>query len=417
MATQVAPEEDAAGAVGPGTLRKQGTVSTENMFYEDEDGVDKLTSCEQSCLPGFWLDSGVPPLPVLRWVFDPRNKYFNDNKYAHIFGNVGFRYFDERRKWYMGWATAFTVLSIAATIFGCFAISPKMQYVQNSAWAYAYRRNATSGVGYDTYLGLTIYVTRTCLDTPDEAEGEWQSWNALACEQQSTWWSSFDCAEAELHGFGCAEVQKCRDVAYSNQFGAFTTCAGLLFALMGCLSRIRKRADSNFQKIISCVPDTYGFVCLAITLSAFYVDCYDHLPEHIDGMRMHYFPGPGYVAYFVCWLATGVRVTMHWLVPVPGGGSGCCAFTPPKGGVAARLRAIARVDVKANVKALGDQTVAAAAGAAQSASGAVTAVAGLAQGAAQSASGDATTFTNRIRGHQEEPTTPDAQAERVEPAA
>ena len=131
---------------------------------------------------------------------------------------------------------------------------------------------------------------------------------------------------------------------------------------MGCLSRIRKRADSNFQKIISCVPDTYGFVCLAITLSAFYVDCYDHLPEHIDGMRMHYFPGPGYVAYFVCWLATGVRVTMHWLVPVPGGGSGCCAFTPPKGGVAARLRAIARVDAKANVKALGDQTVAAAAG-------------------------------------------------------
>ena len=297
MATQVAPEEDAAGAVGPGTLRKQGTVSTENMFYEDEDGVDKLTSCEQSCLPGFWLDSGVPPLPVLRWVFDPRNKYFNDNRYAHIFGNVGFRYFDERRKWYMGWATAFTVLSIAATIFGCFAISPKMQYVQNSAWAYAYRRNATSGVGYDTYLGLTIYVTRTCLDTPDEAEGEWQSWNALACEQQSTWWSSFDCAEAELHGFGCAEVQKCRDVAYSNQFGAFTTCAGLLFALMGCLSRIRKRADSNFQKIISCVPDTYGFVCLAITLSAFYVDCYDHLPGEIEGMRMHYFPGPSYIAY------------------------------------------------------------------------------------------------------------------------
>ena len=88
-----------------------------------------------------------------------------------------------------------------------------MQYVQNSAWAYAYRRNATSGVGYDTYLGLTIYVTRTCLDTPDEAEGEWQSWNALACEQQSTWRSSFACAEAELHGFGCAEVQKCRDVA------------------------------------------------------------------------------------------------------------------------------------------------------------------------------------------------------------
>ena len=116
MATQVAPEEDAAGAGGPGTLRKQGTVSTENMFYDDEDGVDKLTSCEQSCLPGFWLDSGVPPLPVLRWVFDPRNKYFNDNKYAHIFGNVGFRYFDERRKWYMGWATAFTVLSIAATM-------------------------------------------------------------------------------------------------------------------------------------------------------------------------------------------------------------------------------------------------------------------------------------------------------------
>ena len=252
----------------------------------------------------------------------------------------------------------------------------------------------------------------------------------------------FDCAEAELHGFGCAEVQKCRDVAYSNQFGAFTTCAGLLFALMGCLSRIRKRADSNFQKIISCVPDTYGFVCLAITLSAFYVDCYDHLPGEIEGMRMHYFPGPGYVAYvhftttidtttttstdtttnnaktattadslhrryFLCWLATGVRVTMHWLVPVPGGGSGCCQFTPPKGGVAARLRALARVDVQA-VRAVGDQTVAAAAE--------------IAQEAAQSASEAATAISSRFRGHQARMKSPaiapdDARVEQLEPAA
>ena len=189
--------------------------------------------------------------------------------------------------------------------------------MQNSAWAYAYRRNATSGVGYDTYSADDLRG-RTCLDTPDEAEGVLPSWNELACDQQSTWWSSFDCAEAELHGFGYAEVQKCRDVACTRtSLARSRRAAGLLFALMGCLSRVCKRADSNFQKIICCVPDTYGFVCLAITLSAFYVDCYDHLPEHIDGMRMHYFPGPGYVAYFLCWLATGVRVTMHWLVPVP----------------------------------------------------------------------------------------------------
>ena len=97
---------------------------------------------------------------------------------------------------------------------------------------------------------------------------------------------------------------------------------------------------------------------------------------------------------------------MHWLVPVPGGGSGCCRFTPPKGGVAARLRALARVDVRA-VRTVGDQTVAAAAG--------------IAQEAAQSASEAATAISSRFRGHQARKESlaiePDARVEQLQPAA
>ena len=38
--------------------------------------------CEERCCPGFWKDNGVPPVPVLRWVFDPKNKYLNNNDCA-----------------------------------------------------------------------------------------------------------------------------------------------------------------------------------------------------------------------------------------------------------------------------------------------------------------------------------------------
>ena len=46
--------------------------------------------------------------------------------------------------------------------------------------------------------------------------------------------------------------------AFLPSRSALVTCATLLFSMMGCLTRIRKRADSNFQKLIGVGPDLFG---------------------------------------------------------------------------------------------------------------------------------------------------------------
>jgi len=45
-------------------------------------------------------------------------------------------------------------------------------------------------------------------------------------------------------------MEECRETSANSQFGAFTTAVTLIFALIGCLTRIRKTADTNFQKLI-----------------------------------------------------------------------------------------------------------------------------------------------------------------------
>ena len=66
----------------------------ENGIIEDEGDLEEVEEelteyakrcnrCEEWCCPGFWNDDGVPPLPVLNWVFDPQNKYLNDNHFCN----------------------------------------------------------------------------------------------------------------------------------------------------------------------------------------------------------------------------------------------------------------------------------------------------------------------------------------------
>lgn len=53
------------------------------------------------------------PAPVPFWkVFNPHNRYTNDNLIMISFGNVGFKYFDERRQYWMGAAMWSTLISM-----------------------------------------------------------------------------------------------------------------------------------------------------------------------------------------------------------------------------------------------------------------------------------------------------------------
>lgn len=60
-------------------------------------------------------------------------------------------------------------------------------------------------------------------------------------------WSNVDQDHVVPYGWDWDSVSQCKEQSVTNQMGAFTTAATLLFAMNGCLTRIRTVADSNFQ--------------------------------------------------------------------------------------------------------------------------------------------------------------------------
>ena len=290
------------------------------------DGCDRC-GCpdEEMCCPGFWNDPGVPGIFPLSWAFDPKNKWLNDNHVARIFGNFGFKFFDKERKAFMGTALAVTVFAIVITGFGCFALSGDDSIVRLTAWGIAHSRHTASDgseVGQISYIGLRKFVVYSCLDA--SAGTDFYAWKE--CTYESRWWSHVECKSGadDYYGFDCDAAEECQETTAASQFGAFTTAATLIFAMIGCLTRIRKVADTNFQKFIGCIPDTIGVITQTQALVAFASGCYDTMPTRAaDGSRIHYVVGAGYWAYVFCVAAALVRVTMHYLTPVPGGGAGC----------------------------------------------------------------------------------------------
>lgn len=90
------------------------------------------------------------------------------------------------------------------------------------------------------------------------------------------------------------------------------------------MTAVRRVADTNWQKIVGVVPDLFGCITQFQALSAFAAGCYSGMPDRgTEGRRFHYVVGAGYWAYVVCLLAAMIRVAVHILTPVPGGGTGC----------------------------------------------------------------------------------------------
>ena len=123
-------------------------IRKEGEFPHPPDG------CEEKCMPGFWHDSNnihnpkPPPLPILNWVFDPRNKWLNDNRVMRIFGNIGIPYCDMHRKEMMGLAMGLTVISMLVTVMGCFgALSTDPSIVFWTNWLVVMSANQTACTG------------------------------------------------------------------------------------------------------------------------------------------------------------------------------------------------------------------------------------------------------------------------------
>jgi hypothetical protein len=126
----------------------------------------------------------------------------------------------------MGAAMWSTFISIAFTIAGCFALSANVDIVKNTNWVYVETKNQDTGDVFISYLGLRslVYESQPC--------------DPLGCKD-----TSFDFLSTSgskwPNEFIEDGLEDCRAVAFGAAFGAFTTCATLLFALMGTMNRMR----------------------------------------------------------------------------------------------------------------------------------------------------------------------------------
>lgn len=334
-----AAKEVVSQAEAPIGRQRTGVVSVVDLPGEN-DGCDRCfgSECdEERCCPSFWQDENHPP-PIwpLSWIFARDNKLLNDNHCAEAVGHCGLVGADSERKLLMGIALGFTVFSIILTTFGCLGLSSNPSLVRVDAWAIGHLANEAESEGTIAWVGLGRLVIQRCADIGD-GKG-WHEWRD--CALYPHWWSEVPrkCGTAQAahgaavlagnetdriddeFGYPCDVLLVCAEQAAANQFGALITCVTLVFALIGCLTRIRKRADTNFQKLIGTVPDLIGVISLGAALATFSVRCTFAMVDDGHGHGTGYEAGHGFVAYCFCWLAAVVRCTMHAVMPVPGAG-------------------------------------------------------------------------------------------------
>jgi hypothetical protein len=301
----------------------ESTAEKDTMDWQNEEEAGGNTAIQVECpiLP-CWdeTDDGVPPFcrgpaPVPFWkVFNPLNRFTNDNLIMISFGNVGFKYFDKNRKYWMGAAMWSTLISIGFTVAGCFALSTNMQIIKNTNWVSVSAKNTTSGDQFLVHIGLRalVYTHEPC--------------NVFHCTRDVYEYGSVGTWPNAFVGPG---LSACRDVAFGTAFGAFTTCATLLFALMGTMNRMRFSSDANIQKMLGMITDFCGFMSLTGTLWNLGDNCYNNIDRNFRGeIEAEVWLGPGYWCYIVCLFGAFMRATFHWLTPMPKRGAGCVPTLP-----------------------------------------------------------------------------------------
>ena len=264
-------------------------------------------------------DNGIPDLCLESEAcpFNPDNKWTNDNFVCQVFGNIGFPYFDARRRVFMGVAMWSTLSAIFVTAFGALSLSTEPSVVRASYWLLLRATNATDGARTDYYVGLRSIVT---------VRDEKVSSDRL---DQSYYVGTIKGSD------GLDEVQRgvleaCADSAAGNQIGALLSCVTLIFALLGTINRMKFASDANVQKALGLVTDTWGAATLSATLLSFHVECFAEIPSKFRGSDLDYRWGPAWVCYLFCCLSGLIRAVAHWVTPTPGNGAGACTFSLPQ---------------------------------------------------------------------------------------
>lgn len=262
-------------------------------------------------------DNGVPDLCMnsARCPFHPDNGCTNDNFICHIFGNVGFPYFDRRRKVFMALAMWSTLFAMVVTAVGALSLSTDKNIVRSAHWVYVEATNSTSRTRY--FLGLrSIVVVQGDSVRSDHLDTDLIVGTLPGTDRENPM------REALLSA--------CADSARASALGALLSCVTLVFALLGTINRMRFSSDANVQKALGLVTDTWGAFCLCFTLFNFWFECYRDLPDAVDDFQIKKRWGPAWYCYLFCALSGIIRAWAHWVTPVPDHGVGCCTFRLPK---------------------------------------------------------------------------------------
>mmetsp|Transcript_22166 Transcript_22166/g.46321 ORF Transcript_22166/g.46321 Transcript_22166/m.46321 type:complete len:418 (-) Transcript_22166:33-1286(-) len=293
-------------------------------------------------------NDGIPPIcKKNKWCpFHLENPIFADNKYVLMFCNIGWPYFDRKRRQWQGFAFGWTLTAFIFTIFGCLAVINDKEVLRASFWSWAKSYSGfykpESGENYaELFMGLRAYYANSCVwtnvtgtefesDTRPEDDGF-----MYKCTEAVVNWDPKSSGQTAWAG-------KCAEASLGAWFGAILSCFTMIFAMIGAIHRMRFVADAPQQKLLGCITDSIGTVTLALTLMNLEKDCFRKLEESdfVDPIdpsivypKMYFLRGGGYLIYWVfCFSGCLVRAVIHWLTPLPGMGVGAFTFRLPEMG-------------------------------------------------------------------------------------
>lgn len=275
--------------------------------------------CFTKCLSGFQLfredDEGVPPFCHHKLCpLSNTDNYINGNYYVKRLGRCGFVFFDVHRHIFFGFASMFTVFAFILTLWGCFSLSTKNSLIQRTYWVGGNGHDNTNDQDFSMYVGLRSFEYVNCKFEPG-----YESYPD-SCNRQSIKWTDSQCRSGPI----APACQACANVATTMWATAFFNCFGLILSFLGAQTRMRPVADIPVQKLLGVCSEFWSFFSLAFALFTFERSCFVSLRNAVlaPNINARLYVGPGLYCYAICCTSALIRMSVHWLTPLPGQ-SGC----------------------------------------------------------------------------------------------
>eukprot|EP00518_Triparma_eleuthera_P007775 CAMPEP_0182482640 /NCGR_PEP_ID=MMETSP1319-20130603/39667_1 /TAXON_ID=172717 /ORGANISM="Bolidomonas pacifica, Strain RCC208" /LENGTH=453 /DNA_ID=CAMNT_0024684365 /DNA_START=87 /DNA_END=1444 /DNA_ORIENTATION=- len=304
-------------------------------------------------------DKGVPPVCLkhkMLCLFHPQHPLLAESTFAKMFSNIGYKYFDSKRRVFFAVAFVWTLTAFLIGSVGCLAVFNDEYLLRFTYWASGttYKGlNPKKGVSYSAiYIGLSGYSFYNCTNTSkpeyivkDGVQvGLKDSFDFLGdgtdfeCFNEVYPWEYITEDEGSINQ---GWAGKCPVACAATVLTAISSVVTLVFAMIGALNRMNIHSDAPQQKMLGCITDTMGAVTLAMALLSFEKGCFDDMNRKnlkFEGPAgvMHEFPevqwwrgGSYWIYWLFCFTGGCVRALVHWLTPCPGLGIGFFTWKIP----------------------------------------------------------------------------------------